>query len=568
MKLVFKVYIDGWDLSSTGEPGEGMVEHAIEVCLSYRLKDHIYTPDLAGTAREQVIKLSIGELHHNIFLAWDFTPPVSGGKTLDCILVKDPDLVKKLFYQSHWLDAIRFESESDLLDEAEYGGVVLKYDFTYKDECTFIPTARGKDSVDIMVANFHIVRICNVYQFADSSVPPYYKIIARHLLSRECEGTFYLAADDENRLPDVSGYKYIDVEVLFQLHTLRIFSDIAALFCKFSPRLLVSSLNIDHLQHILQNLPMPRPETAIMRFGRQPNGYFVGGNVCFKGGELYSHDQAGVAIMPQYFSDQAMSILPRDYPKFVHIPFCQVRYVIAVDFWNTVMPKFFLNNCVQAQAALAFGVMGLHASKFWEGQSGLGHGMPVGWLHSSGPNTGKTEAARAVQSLIDLFHVSLLGGDATKAALFDKLALVADMPVIVDDFVVDKTNPTSKFLATLFRSVYDKMTRTTFGKTRTAQSTAIFTSNGIPNEDDAASQSRCLQIDFDPLDAVDSDPGLYATWQSGLQLLSACAPDFESMLYNGKLDSAAIQDCAQFVQLVIGRKRDRQANLCAPRLTL
>lgn len=189
--------------------------------------------------------------------------------------------------------------------------------------------------------------------------------------------------------------------------------------------------------------------------------------------------------------------------------------------------------------------------------------MPLAWLHSSGPNTGKTEAARIVHSLVGLSHVALWGGDPTKPALFDKLAQMADMLLVIDDYVVDPNNPNCKWMSTFFRSVFDHMTRAVSGKTRTPQSTALFTSNGVINEKDAAFHSRCLTFNFDKLQSGDDDPTLYSQWQLGLKLLSACTPDFETMLHNGKLDSAAIQDCAQFVQRIIGRKRDRQANMCA-----
>lgn len=45
------------------------------------------------------------------------------------------------------------------------------------------------------------------------------------------------------------------------------------------------------------------------------------------------------------------------------------------------------------------------------------------------------------------------------------------------------------------------------------------------------------------------------------ELLSALTPDFTMILWNGKLDRQAIQDCAAFLQAAIGRKRDRNANM-------
>ena len=45
------------------------------------------------------------------------------------------------------------------------------------------------------------------------------------------------------------------------------------------------------------------------------------------------------------------------------------------------------------------------------------------------------------------------------------------------------------------------------------------------------------------------------------ELLSALTPDFTTILYNGSLDRAAIQDCAKFLQTAVGRNRDRNVNM-------
>lgn len=38
-------------------------------------------------------------------------------------------------------------------------------------------------------------------------------------------------------------------------------------------------------------------------------------------------------------------------------------------------------------------------------------------------------------------------------------------------------------------------------------------------------------------------------------------PDFANLLWGGKLDSEAIQDCANFIQATVGTSRDRNANM-------
>ena len=44
------------------------------------------------------------------------------------------------------------------------------------------------------------------------------------------------------------------------------------------------------------------------------------------------------------------------------------------------MSAFFQNNEQPAKAVFALAVLGLHADPCWNGETGIGHGMPVGWL--------------------------------------------------------------------------------------------------------------------------------------------------------------------------------------------
>jgi len=575
---ICQVNIPDWDLDRHGDDGLGNITHAVEVKLAYRTKDHLYHADIqsAGT-RSQAIELSIGEISiDNKFHPWEFDPVGHPcGIKHKCIQVDGDDLRAKLFFQHHWLEAWK-DFIPDLYDDEPVADPnehvnearLLRYDFSVESECTMITQKRDKDTVvNVMLANFNLIRICNIYQFADTSMAPYYKILVRQIADPGGEGTVYLSTDDTNRQPDVVGFKFLDVEVLFQMPKLRNVTDIASLFSGFYPKLLICDLNLSHFHNLLNALKAPEPDLAITRFGRQPNGFFVGGNVCFKDGEYASHDTAGVAIMPQFFSDQDAAIHPSQYPRYVIIGYKQVRYSIAVQLYSSLMPAFFLNNVIPARAALALGVMGLHASKFWAGESGLGHGMPLGWLVSSCPGTGKTESALLVNSMEGYHHVPVWGGDPTKPALFDKLALQGDLTAVVDDVLIDPANPTSKPLATSTRTVFDGSTRAVSGKSRTPHSTAMFTSNGVLNEKDAAYQSRMLTIHFDELDAslVDevNSGEIYANWLHARQLISACALDLETILFNGKLDKFAMQDSAQFVHALVGRKRDRNMNMCA-----
>ena len=87
-------------------------------------------------------------------------------------------------------------------------------------------------------------------------------------------------------------------------------------------------------------------------------------------------------------------------------------------------------------------------------------------------------------------------------------------------------------------------------------------SNQTVNDGDKAYQSRQILIQYEPLDGAgdDDDPDLYNQWNACRQLSSALTPDLESLLWYKKLDREAMQDCAQFVQIAVGKKRDRNAN--------
>ena len=61
----------------------------------------------------------------------------------------------------------------------------------------------------------------------------------------------------------------------------------------------------------------------------------------------------------------------------------------------------------------------------------------------------------------------------------------------------------------------------------------------------------------------EEDPRLWNDFKLYQELLSALAPDLCSLLYNGKLDREAIQDCASFLNATVARKRDRNINLWA-----
>ncbi|KAL3912742.1 MAG: hypothetical protein SGPRY_008232 [Prymnesium sp.] len=140
---------------------------------------------------------------------------------------------------------------------------------------------------------------------------------------------------------------------------------------------------------------------------------------------------------------------------------------------SLIIYKLFLNNTMQARAVFAAGVMGLYASKLWGGESGFGHGCPITWAYSLEPNTGKTEAMLAVNSMYGFHTRSPCSGDSTKSALFERATQQADLSVTVDDVVIPQGE--SRTLQQIIRALYDCSTRAVTGKIRRPKSTAIFT---------------------------------------------------------------------------------------------
>ncbi len=163
--------------------------------------------------------------------------------------------------------------------------------------------------------------------------------------------------------------------------------------------------------------------------------------------------------------------------------------------------------------------------------------------------------------MLGMFHRALWAGDVTKPALFERFAQQSCLSVVVDDVVVNK-GLESKTYAQLGRAIFDRTSRAVNGKIRHPYSSAIFTANTTVNDEDKAFQSRMILIKFDALRmSGEEDSELYNDWLMIRELISALAVDFESLLWNGKLDRQAIQDCAKYLQQAVGRQRDRNVNL-------
>ena len=408
LRFLFALKLD-FDKDMCGDPGEGMIDYALELQLAYRGKEHVYE-DGQGF-REQCVKVSLGEINIGTgdFVAWSF---MYGIKQIDCIMLGGKELVDRLFYQHNWpLAEGQVDPASDHFDAPRT--LKWRYSFEIVDDCASVwqPGKHSREDGEwCAIANFYIVQNLNVYQFIDGSHRPYHKILCRHLLDSSASGTYYLSTDDSNRSPTTTGFKYLDVEVLIECSEIRSQSDVRALFKDYHPLLDSSQMTPDMLACYMVTLGYPHCDAVITKFGRQINGYFVAGNCVYGDGQIRTLADMNVAIIPKYFENSLMPLPRSDYPKHIIIPFPHVRYAIGVNVWQYLMPRVFLNNEIQAKAVLAMSVIGMHASKIWAGQTGFGHGAPVTWVWSHEPNTGKTEASLLAHSLLGFYNRSLWAG--------------------------------------------------------------------------------------------------------------------------------------------------------------
>lgn len=536
----------------------------IEVTLGDRLKSHEYN---APYKKDMCLKVKVGELVGDLVLSHRFKFK-HGDREHDHYEFIDAAMVNKMCNEGlkHWPLDVDADGLAFVTHDVDTTRSKYTFENGLEDSICVLHQSRKKDVEEtdwIRLTNFFIKSVLAVYEFKEGKSEPYFKVLCRHRLRLQNatgpgEGTIYLSAEAEYKRVTLMGHKYLDVEVIFRRGDFKKPSDLIELFQRHSVYLDTGCLTIDHLNALVLTLEMPTETKIINRFGRQPEGHFTQGNCCFKDGVMYAHDDLGERFVRKHFEDQLCPLTQDCYPKHIWLPYAHVRYFIALSVWHS-MEDFFINNLIPARATLAMHIMGMHASKIWAGQTGVGHGMPIGYVYSEEPNTGKTEACMLGHAMLGWFRRSLWAGDVTKPALFEILDQSADLTATIDD-LVDYGRSESKTLSQFGRAVYDRATRTVAGKVRKPHSSVILTSNGVINYSDKAFQSRLILIEFDAL--KQSEQGVEITkWHALRELYSSCAPDFEALQWQGKLDDEAIRDCCEFVQQSIGQKRDRTANL-------
>ena len=365
-----------------------------------------------------------------------------------------------------------------------------------------------------------------------------------------------LVQDDES-MNAKKKYIFVIVEVNIQLDKIKAKMDLVTLFTGAFPMLSLHNMEVDVFLHLVNGMEAPDISNAITQFGRQADDFYVFKNCCILRGLIYSHAEVSVHVIPQLFHKYNFS--PAQYPKMVIIPFPPVRYHIFTEGWNNIIPGFFANNEMAAKATFCMGLMAMQASNFWKGAAGMPK-FPITWLYSSTPGTGKTTAATLVNALMGKGD-NLFAGSSTSVAMQTRGALTNCGMLCVDDYVQSKKN--DKAWAEMMRQWYDHQGRSIGGDNARdfiADSGLMVTSNEIVCERDTAVQARLLVFEFEKLKGTSGLSEL----QTFQELVSALMPDFDTLLYEGKLDKEVIADCSNFLhQAVGGETMDRKIGMWA-----
>lgn len=438
----------------------------------------------AQTKDDYCVNLQIGEINPSTgnFVAWNkWTNDARVvPRSTFSLKIQINDLMQSLFYPLTWPTADVPDTTSSIADQIDaFRTRVLNSRSRFQLEAR--DGRMAYSSVDkltkevewISVCNFELVELSALNMFVeDDAGEPYARIVCRSVIDEAGEGAVILTAEDAYRTPYLSGKHHLDVDVLIQVGTLRSNADVKKLFQQAHIRLHCTVLTPDMLSCWIAEQWHPEVTRCIVRFGRQPDGEFVTGNLWFKGATLLSHDVANVGIVPAYFKKQLLPMTRDDYPRNIVIPQCHVRYEIVVNFYQQLMPQMFANNLVAARAVFAHGVMGLYASKIWNGEAGFGNGVPFAYAYSPEYGTGKTTAMMSVLAMYGMRQQGPLAGDTSKPAEHERLNLLSDMNMCVDDIV--HHGDQSKPFAILARTIHDRTTRAVLEKVRRPYSTATF----------------------------------------------------------------------------------------------
>ena len=498
-----------------------------------------------------VIKIEYGEMLSGAFTKWGYE------------LIDNAMVLARLVDSKKWPTE---RSETPMTVEDEEVVVSAKYTFKIIDGKTCFEAG---SNLWYQIGNFAVERVTDIYCWGNrENECPYWRLKIYAVIDPEVDQSIYVTPEMPCAI-QTTDVGRIDAEILLPLAAVDD-KTLPLYFQKVHPFIsLERYCKVEHIVALINSMQAswPIPQQMANFFGRQapPNeNVFMMGNCCVVEGEIKTHASTGIIAIPSYFCGP-LSIIPlsvQDFPKVIIIPQGWVRYHMLHCLYNYIMPARFLNNTVQAKAALALGVAHFYCSKFWK-DSGLPISMvPVGWLVSTAQGTGKTEILELINSLTGWRDKGVMAGATCSfAGTGNHLSMRSDMSLCVDEMVTytrDRTDESAK-VKNLVHMVADGTSREVCGKSERPKTSFIGTSNVYVNERDGPYTSRVITIPFEALEGgADSHS---ADWDACKSLMSALMPDLSNLLWNGALDYEAITDCMSFMNKVAEVDRNRNASL-------
>jgi hypothetical protein len=487
LELTFNTAVD-FNKDRDGEQTSERIDYGVLVCVGKLNRDYGgYCREPVGT---QALKVTVGEFAGGVLVPW---------KT---VLVSNLDLVKMIKAENWRVTTLGSDHEPEPVLSTEIP-VGWKYTFGEQDGRLSVLN-KGKEHTWTHLANFMIDGVLNIYQSVEREKYPVWWRLSVRAEINETGRDLYVSPEEPVRAKDYSDVRFIEGNVLVPVHDKTLtdhtlgnyFSDVCPYFETDG------CFKRDHLKClVLQMKPVPDVTIAISNFGRQKGeDTFVFGNCCFRQGELLTHEQANVTVLPRLFSgENAVAQIPQDeFPTLAIIPEEWVRYALFVRMWTEVMPAQFLNNEMPAKCAFALSLSHLHCSKFWAG-GGVGDGVGTGWEKSTTPGTGartlrgypeatltpppsagKTEALLLINSMHGFDRKGLTMGACSSMPLVSKrLSTQRDLSLCLDEIATksEVKHEQSKKIKDLVHMVYNGSSREVCGKTDKPLTTFIGSAN-------------------------------------------------------------------------------------------
>ena len=432
------------------------------------------------------------------------------------------------------------------------------------------------------LGNFMFVKHLHTYEFPlELNLGPTHIILVKWL-NKDAESPYvqpkYIAADKPPQYMDMMFVQYVYVEVTIAAACLKTQHALQLCFSTAWPRLIAANLEVNHYMNLLTDQTIfdtpPTVSQAITRFGRQPGKDYVFYNCAIRSGELMTHTAASLSIMPNVWRLMGLNITPSMFPKIIQIPYTQVRYYILTQLWNDIMPKFWKNNELQAKAALMMAIMGVHASRYWAGESGQAK-MAVTWLHSAAAGTGKTYVLKLINAILGKgFPMHAMSGSSTYVAQQTVLVALADSPLTLDDYVMHEGRDSNEPMLLTVRHIHDCTARHVAGSNAQAynpRSTMLISSNGVLAPHDIPVSSRMVHLKFDVIDHEvhkKSGEDALVALEHTISVVSSLMPDLDVFSLHAKhegatlsLDKEALKDCSTFLHLAVLGKNHADRNI-------